>query len=230
MSSMRSAASLQLRIFFEGWAGGFSTYAYGLFTAYIVFSVIFGSLYSLSNLFSLVIASLTNPAALAQLLIQFYVISYFAIPLGMAYRILWEDRRNQRTREITTAIIAGAALTGLVYVVPNISTYASLAIFSTLLIWLLWRESRVWGEHRHKPFAFWKALAVLYCTFFSVIYIANNPPINNFNNLDAVFIFIGTGLLTMQATEWRKKVIRISHVKASTVVPNKENVRTIQFR
>ncbi len=199
MSSMRSAASLQLRIFFEGWAGGFSTYAYGLFTSYLVFSVIFGSLYSLSNLFKLAVASFTNPAALALLLIQFYVISYFAIPLGMAFRILWEDRRNQRTREITTAIIAGAALIGLVYVTPDVSTYASLAIFSTILIWLLWRESRVWGEHRHKPFAFWKALAVLYCTFFAILFIVNNPPIGTMG-LSDLFVFIGSLLLTMQAT------------------------------
>lgn len=198
MTNVRLSVPFQLRLRLEGWIGGFSTYAYGIFTSYLIFVALFGQLYSISNLIQLAAASFINPTSLVALLIEIYVISYFAIPLGMAFRILWEKRRNSRIRETTTAVIAIAALLGLH--VTDIAVWASLAVFSVILIWLLWRESQMWGEGRHRPFTFPKALALLYCTFVAILYVAFAPPLDTYTGgaSDLIFKFLPGILIPIQ--------------------------------
>ncbi len=188
----------KLRTQFAGWTGGFSTYAYGLFFSYIIFVTFFGSLYSINNLLQLATQSAVVPTSLVELLLLLYVISFFAIPLGMAFRIVWEKRRNSAVRETATAIIFLGALFALRQ--PNLYVYGSVAVFTIILVWLLWSESRFFGESKHKPFSYTKAVAVLYCTFTSALFVVLSPPLTSYNTVsDLLFNYVPGPLFTIQA-------------------------------
>lgn len=228
MSFNRGTSQDQPRIFFSGWAGGFTTYAYGLFISYIIFITIFGSAYSLQTLFTLASESLVLPLALAQLLLQLYIISFFAIPMGMCFRILWEKRNDKKVRDYATVIIALAALLGLrIAGDPDApGEIASLLLFSLLLIWLLWRQARSWDEGRHAAFTFPRAIAVLYCLFFSIVFVAVTQPLKTYDFNGLIFNFIPYVLLPVQGTSL---VLALVAAPALWLMADHRKPRTIWF-
>ncbi len=227
--SFRSSAQDQPRVFFSGWAGGFTTYAYGLFISYIIFVTLFGPVYSLQNLFTLASEITVYPLSLAQLLLQLYIISFFAIPMGMAFRILWEKRNNTTVRYYTTALIGVAALLGLrVALDPDaLGEIVSLALFSLALVWLLWRGSHSWDEGRHATFTFPRAIAVLYCTFFAILFVALVPqPLSSYSFNDLIFTFIPYYLLPIQGTSL---LLAFVAAPALWLIADQRKPRTIWF-
>ncbi len=226
MSTLRLFASQSLRNILSGWTGGFSTYAYGLFTSYLLFSTLFGKLYSLAGLASLAIQSVTFPLALITLLIEVYLISFFAIPVGMAYRILWEGRLNLGVRSATVGIIL---LAGLLSLRSDAGTILSVILFSVILVWFMWRESYVWGERRHRPLSFLRALAILYCVFMAVLYIAyaQTFPLSNYSTASQLlFSFVPSVLLPIQALSLLFTAISAPII---WVLGTKQRPRTIWF-
>lgn len=210
---------------FAGWAGGFSTYAYGLFVSYLIFVTFFGSLYSISNLLQLTAQSVPFPTALLTLLLLFYIISFFAIPLGMAFRIVWEKRRDSNVRETATGIIIIAALLGLR--TANLYVYASIVVFSVILIWLLWSESRFFGEGKHKPFSFSKAMATLYCIFVAGLFVAISPPLTNYTTIgDLLFNYLPGPLFTIQALSL---LLTLIATPVAWILASGQRPRTIWF-
>jgi len=161
-----------------GWSFSLSVYAHGVMLAYVVFASIFGPIYSISTLISLAVNGLTQFLPLASLLLRIYIISFFAIPLGFAFKVLQRGRTDESVRVILAGVLIFDAAVAIFGYINDSGVILSVLAFTAILLALLFREAKEARPTEETPFGILKVFLLLYCVYFPSLILLARPNLN----------------------------------------------------
>lgn len=187
-----------IRRYFRGWFVGTSVFASGLMLSYIFFSDIFGSLYSVKTMVTLGVNGLNNPFPLISFILRFYVIYYFAIPLGFMFMALRRGRDKGRFFTLTVSgLVLFSCLLGVFSFSHDSSIVLSLIGFTAIVLLMLMDIDRTPYHKEREIINFGRALVIFYSVYVVFLFLLNSPSleITSFNQLQS---FLWT-LLSIQS-------------------------------
>jgi hypothetical protein len=185
----------RLRKAFKGWFAGTAIFASGLMLAYIVFVNLFGPLYSVRTMVALGVSGLADPFPLVSFLLRFYIIAYFAVPLGFIFMSLRRGADKGRFFTYAVAGIIGAAcLLGVAGFADDSSVVLSLVGFTALLLVMLLEADRTPYAKTGGTKNFTKAFGIFYSVYMVFLFLLHSPSleVTNFLDLHAFLLTLGS--------------------------------------
>lgn len=154
------------------WFMGASSLVGGFMLAYLIFPDTFGPLYSIRTLAALAAASPADPYAPINFTLRFYLIIFFAAPLGLTIATL--RKQQGKTILAATALIALTCLADIIRFHGDTGTVFTLISFTALLtLMLIETDKRPAPQQRNEPRIFLRALATFYALSVAALYLLN---------------------------------------------------------
>jgi len=165
-----------VRRYFRGWFVGTSIFASGLMLSYIFFINIFGPLYSVRTMVNLGVSGLNDPFPLMSFLLRFYVIFYFAVPLGFMFMALRRGRDKGRFFNLAVSgPLLASCLTGVYRFSQDSSVVLSLIGFTAILLLMLMDFDRTPYRKEREIITFGRALGIFYSVYVAFLFLLNSP-------------------------------------------------------
>ncbi|MFH0896530.1 MAG: hypothetical protein V1850_00570 [Candidatus Bathyarchaeota archaeon] len=187
-----------LRRFFKGWFLGTSIFASGLMLSYIFFVGTFGALYSVRTIVTLGANGLNNPFPLIAFILRFYIISYFAIPLGFMFMAM---RRGQDKGRVFKSTVSGliivSCVLGILRFSQDLSITLSLICFTALTLLMLMYEDNTPYQRPREIINFGRGFGIFYSAYVAFLFLLQSPnlEVTSFSSVQA---FLWT-LLSIQS-------------------------------
>ena len=179
-----------LRRFFGGWFLETSIFASGLMLSYIFFVGSFGSLYSVRTIITLGANGLNNPFPLISFIIRFYIISYFAVPLGFIFMVMRRGQNKGRVfKSIVSGLIVGSCLLGIIRFSQDSSITLSLICFTALILLMLIYVDNTPYRKAKVIMNFGRGFGIFYSAYvvFSFLLQSPNLEVTSFNDIQTLF-------------------------------------------